>query len=160
MAVKMAKKLRDSCLKNILIGLTGKACCRQRVGRRRSLSLGFGDKIPHGRARLIDDFYGEWEIGTYSAAWRIVSKEKLLCGSQDVVDTLEDLDRRLSEIQIGQIESIYSTSKFDVRVDLNNGIHIDFFEVDSEGDEVFHIFSPNEQYLTYSVQGGWKVQNL
>lgn len=155
----MAKNLRDSRLQNLLIGLTGKACCRQRVGRGRSLSLGFGEKIPHGRTRLVDGFYGEWEIGTYSAAWRIISDEKLLCGSQDVVDNLEELDKRLGEITIGRIESVCLVSKFDVRVNLDKGMHIDFLGAGSEGDEIFHIFLPDGQCLAYSVQSGWGVQS-
>lgn len=156
--IKMVEDgLSDRALHSALMNLTGKACCRQRVGRMRTLSLGFGEKIPHGNPRLVDGFHGEWELGTYSAAWRIIRDEKILCGSQDVVDSLSELDVRLGKIEIGRIESVCLASRFDVRVSLDGNMHIDFFGADSGDDEIFHIFCPDGLYLAYSILGGWKV---
>jgi hypothetical protein len=47
-------------------GILGKRCCRQRAGEYRSLSLGFGERIPHLKKKSVDSFNGEWELGTYS----------------------------------------------------------------------------------------------
>ena len=138
-------------------GLIGKTCCRQRVGRMRSLSLGFGQKIPHGKSRLIDDFYGEWEIGTYTASWRVVREGVILCGSQDVVESLSDLDARLSKIKFGEIEAINVISKFDIRLYFCERIHVDCIGAASDDDELLHIFCPEKLCIEYSIFGGWKV---
>jgi hypothetical protein len=44
--------------------MLGQVCCKKRVWSFKSLALGFGKKIHHGK-KLVDDFYGEWEIKTY-----------------------------------------------------------------------------------------------
>jgi hypothetical protein len=147
----------DNVVQSAIADLIGKTCCRQRVGRMRSLSIGFGDKIPHGKSRLADDFYGEWEIGTYSAAWRVVHKETILCGSQDIVDSLSELDERLSKIVFGRIKEISSISKFDIRVYFDGETCLDFLGAASEEDELFHIFCPGNLYVEYSISGGWKI---
>jgi hypothetical protein len=123
----------------------------------RSLSLGFGDKIPHGKSRLVDDFYGEWDIGTYTAAWRVVHEGAILCGSQDVVDTLSELDKRLCQIKFGEIKAISVISKFDIRLCFDGGIHLDFLGAASEDDELLHIFCPENLCVEYSIFDGWKV---
>ena len=54
----------DEVVEVILPDLFGKPCCRQRVGLARSLIVGFGERIARrSKARLNDDFNGEWEIG-------------------------------------------------------------------------------------------------
>lgn len=155
------KPILDNVVQSAIDGLIGKACCRQRLGRMRSLSIGFGVKIPHGKSRLVDDFYGEWEIGTYSAAWRVIKDGNILCGSQDVVDELSELEERFRQIQLGRIDAIHMVSKFDIRIDFDDGAHIDFLGASREDvdDEMFHIFCPSGLYVEYSIRGGWKVGN-
>ncbi|MDD5412120.1 MAG: hypothetical protein PHF31_12025 [Methylobacter sp.] len=147
----------DSDLQSLIAGLIGKPCCRQRIGRMRSLSIGFGNKIAHGKARLIDDFYGEWGIGTYLSAWRVVHEDVILCGSQDVVESLSELDERLGRIEIGRIQEINFVSKFHIQAYCDNGIYIDFLAASSDDDEMFHIFCPEGVCIEYSVLGGWGV---
>lgn len=148
--------LNSEVLKNIE-NLIGKECCRQRVGRGRSLSIGFGKKRLHGKVNRPDDFYGEWEIGTYIASWRIVQEEIVLCGSQDVVDSLSELDQMLNTIQFGRIAAIKTIGKLDIRVELNNGIYIDFLGCSSEDDEIFHVFGPDNLYVEYSIKEKWRI---
>lgn len=146
----------DASVVPVVSGLLGSTCCRQRVGRSRSLSLGFGKKTPHGNSRLVDDYYGEWEIGTFSAAWRVISNGTILCGSQDVVDSLSELDERIEKIQFGQIRSISLASQFDVRVTFDE-MYIEFLATASEQDEIFHIFCPQNLCVEYSIAGGWSA---
>lgn len=68
----------DEKTRNAFGELIGKTCCRKRVGRSRSLSVGFGKKISHSKPDMADTYYGEWEIGTYSSPWRITCDEALL----------------------------------------------------------------------------------
>ncbi|SRR6266481_446555 len=153
------KIVLDDSVQSAIVGLIGQACCRQRLGRFRSLTIGFGKKIPHGRPNLADDFYGEWQIGTYYAAWRVIKDGKILCGSRDVVDSLVELEERFRQIQLGRINGIWMVSEFDIRIDLDDGIHIDFLGAarEDEDDEMLHIFCPNGLYVRYSTLDGWKV---
>lgn len=153
------KTIFENIVQPAILGLIDKACCRQRLGRIRSLSLGFGDKISHGQSRLIDNFYGEWEIGTYSAAWRVIKNGNVLCGSQDIVDSLEELEERFRKIKLGRIKGISLISKFDIRIDFDDESHIDFLGTFGEDNEMFHIFCPSGLYVEYSILGGWKVGN-
>lgn len=142
-------------IENAIRSMFGKACCRQRVWRERSLGLGFGEKVYHGNARLIDTFYGEWEIGTFYSAWRVVKNNTILCGSTDTVDSLDELDSLLKQIDFGHIQSIIQPSKFDIRAEFDTGIAVEFLTTTSDGDESFHIFCPKNLIVTFSVQEGW-----
>ncbi|HWV16076.1 MAG TPA: hypothetical protein VN030_11665 [Cellvibrio sp.] len=138
-------------------GLIGKQCCRKRVGEFRSLSIGFGEKIPHVKSRAVDAFYGEWEIGTYSSAWRIVCEDKIICASMNLVDSSEELDQQLQSIFLGGVVSVEMTSLFDIRVNLDNGVFIDFICVSADDDEMFHIFGPDYRYVDFIAANGWGV---
>lgn len=147
----------DSYARSEIYNLLGKLCCRQRLGRGRSLSIGFGGKVHHDRKNLVDDYYGEWEVGTYNAAWRVVDGDVILCGSQEVVDTLSELEERFRCIKLGRIDSISMNSKFDIWIVFEDGKRVEILGLASDDDEIFHIFSPNGLYVTYSILDGWKV---
>jgi hypothetical protein len=123
----------------------------------RSLSVGFGDKVFHGRDDLPDGHYGEWEIGTYWPCWRVVSGHKILCGSQDPVESIQELDERLQVLVLGKFVGVSALSEFDIRVDLDNGIHIEFFGITADDDELFHVFGPNRLYVEFSTTNKWKI---
>lgn len=144
-------------MQEAISGMIGKACCRQRVGRMHSLSIGFGERIFHGKSNLPDTFYGEWEIGTYSTAWRVIQNVKILCGSQDTDESISDLDERLNTIGLGRIIAVHAISRFDIRIAFDGDTIIDFLGSISDDDEIFHIFGPNNLYIEYSVCDGWKV---
>ena len=152
-----AKSTMNSTVQTAINGLIGISCCRQRLGIKRSLSLGFGNKIPHDNSRLADSYYGEWEIGTYSAAWRVVYNGNVLCGSQDIIDSTLELEEQFRQIQLGRISGVYLASKFDVRVEFDDGKKIDFLGASSDDDEMFHIFCPNGLYVKYSTFIGWEI---
>jgi hypothetical protein len=147
----------DSNIMASFAGLIGCKCCRQRVGQGGSLSLGFGDKIPHSKRKTVDPFYGEWEIGTYSSAWRIIQHGQILCGSLDAEDSIEKLDGFLQTIKLGAVVAVEAISEFDIRIILNGGVHIDFMRASNDDDEMFHIFGPKSIYVEYKSLGGWKV---
>jgi hypothetical protein len=149
----------DADIRSTFRDLIGKRCCRQQVGDWRSLSIGFGVKVPHVKPwKSVDSFYGEWEIGTYSAAWRIVHNGQVLCGSKDVVDSIDELDEKLQHEQLGRVVDIENVSSLDVRVTLDEGMFIDFLRASTEEDPIFHIFMPNDLFLEYTNVGGWRVR--
>jgi len=142
-------------VKEMIKPMLGKPCCRQRVWRPRSLSLGFGEKVYHGKSKLVDAFYGEWEIGTYYCAWRVVKNDRILCASSDAIDSLDELDAALKQIDLGCIQSLTQPTKFDVRAEFDTGITVEFIATTSDDDECFHIFCPQKLCAAFSAQKGW-----
>lgn len=148
--------MKNSTMPLIVKEIMGKQCCRQRVGEWRSLSIGFGEKQYHTK-KGVDQFYGEWEIGTYSAAWRVSVANKVVCSSQDSVTSTLELDERLQLISLGSVSGIEVFHELDVRVFLDNGVTIDFMQLSIDvQDEVLHIFGPGHLYVEYSNVTGWK----
>ena len=121
------------------------------------MSIGFGKKVFHGKEKLQDLFYGEWEMGTYYTAWRVIQYGEILCGSQDSEHSTNDLDKRLKSIAFGSVTAIYSISIFDIRIEFDIGICIEVLGSISDDDEIFHIFGPNDIYIEYKIRNGWKV---
>ncbi len=138
-------------------GILGKTCCRQRAGEYRSLSLGFGDKIPHLKKKSVDSFNGEWELGTYTSAWRIIRNEEILCGSMNPVDSNAELEQQVSAIQIGAVVSIEMLSKLDIRIILDDDMFIDFMCASSHDENMFHVFGPNHLFVSYRCISGWSI---
>jgi hypothetical protein len=160
--MKKAKRLCfDEVVHVVLAELFGKPSCRQRVGRMSSLSVGFGERIPHGKPRMVDDFYGEWELGTYSAKWNISSGEEILCSNHNISGKdLIELDEKVNKLPLGKIRAIEFVSKSFVLVRLDGDIHIDFIvqdEEDDENEEFFHVFCPNNVFVACSFRKGWIV---
>lgn len=160
----MAQVTRDPSLtplppviQSALAPLMGRPCCRQRVGRGRSLSLGFGKRIMHSKTKLIDPYYGEWEIGTYSSAWRIVCGGIVVFGSSETVDSMTELDAFLQKFKFGSILSIELVSPFDVCVRLEADTQINFLCASSDEDAILHVFGPESLYVEYSQLTSWKL---
>lgn len=142
---------------NILNSLYGKSCRSVSVGKySKSISFGFGKKILHSNPHLKNKFYSEWEIGTYYGSWRIVENNKIILGSCDSKE--EDfINKKIKEIDFGEIIEIINYSTFDVRVKFNKGKIVDFIPTFSDEDEVFHIFCPEGKYIEYNSEGLWKL---
>jgi hypothetical protein len=128
-------------------GIIGKRCCRQRAGEYRSLSLGFGEKIPHLRKKSVDSFKGEWEVCTYSSAWRIVRNGAILCGSMNPVDSNEELELQIEAIQLGAVMSIEMLSRFNIRIKLDDGTLVEFMCASNDDGNMFHIFGPDHLFF-------------
>lgn len=141
--------------------ILGKRCCRKRVWSWRSLSLGFGKQVPHGNARLVDEFYGEWEIRTYTSAWRVIRNGIILCGSKDKGDSaqeLRQLQRAINQIKLGRVTSIRELSGFDIRVELEDGLAVDFLAATSREEEsCVYIVCPGNVCVTFTVGVGWEI---
>jgi|ERR1035438_637857 hypothetical protein len=145
----------NSDVRELVKQIIGKPCSRREVGRMRSLSLGFGNE---GRvSKISKTVYKEWEIGTYYSAWRVVREGIVLCGSQDVVDSIDELNLSLGRIDLGRFMSLRQFSDLDVRIEFDSGVAVDFLATTSDDDECLHIFCPGERCIEFSVRGGWKA---
>ena len=146
----------ESTLEEIACSMAGMTCLQKEVGRMKSLSLGFGQLLPSTSQSNIAQ-HREWEIGTYRSAWRVVQGKNVLCGSQDVVDSIEELSLALQKIDLGRFLRFGPIGHFDVRIDFENDIAVDFLAASSDDDELFHIFCSDRRYLEFSIRGGWRI---
>lgn len=146
-------------LKEFLAPMRGKRCCKQRVSEPRGLRLGFGDKVFHGNPKLIDEYYGEWEMGTYYCAWRVVEGGLLVCGSNDSVESANAIDTRIGQIRFGTFQAIEQLSSLDVRVVFDTGIMVDFLSTTSDADDecLGIIHGPSHRAAEFSAAGGWTI---
>lgn len=144
-------------IQEVIEPLFGKPCCRRSVGSGRSLAIGFGEKVFHNNPRLNTAYYGEWEIGTYNDAWRILQNGRIMCASNDPVDSMAELDSAVNKIELGCIRSLSDFANFDVRVELDDGIVIEFLAASSDDDECFHIFCPDKVCIVLNPRLGWAV---
>ena len=128
----------------------GKPCSQKQVGRGRSLSLGFGN------VNLNDKSYREWDVRTYSSAWRVVRAGLVLCGSQNVVDSIAELNLILERVDLGRFVSLRQITDLDVRIELDNETAVDFLATSNE-DECLNIFCPGQRVIVFSIRGGWKM---
>lgn len=150
-------EMASSEVKQFVLAMVGKPCCAQTVGEYRSLSIGFGMQQARPKHRLATAIVNEFEVGSYTAAWRIISKGKLLCGSMNPVNATSELDDQLGKIAIGNFLKIEMTTKFDVRIRTDNGVDIEFICASNEDDECFHIIGTNQLCVEYTLENGWRI---
>ena len=139
----------------LLVKMVGQPCTRREVGQWKSLSLGFGEEaertgIPRSRA------YRAWEFGTYRGAWRIIQNGTVLCGSRDTED-IQEMNQVLANISLGRFSSLRQLSELDLRVELDNGVVVDFLTVNSDDDESFHVSCPGSLWVNFSATAGWTI---
>ncbi len=137
--------------KRLLDELVGKSCTLQRVGSDRSLFLGFGEI---DRARTVP--HAGTEIGTYDCAWRICQNGKVICGRNDPVDDVKELQEMLSSVDLGEFRSISLISEYDVRIQFSTGKTVDVLCTVSGDDEVVHVFFPENEVLVFQPEHGWR----
>jgi hypothetical protein len=112
----------------------------------------------HKRTDLVDGFYGEWEICSYNATWRIISSGKrILCGSGDYVDDIAELDAMVKSLSLGGFRDIAMSSNFDVCIQLEGEVSIEFLGAFAEQDELLHIRLPDSNVAKYFIGEGWRV---
>ena len=137
-------------------GLIGQVCCLQTIGKDRSLNLGFGEAVRH-KSSIAEADHGAWEIGTYYCSWRIVHENLIACGSNDTVGGVEELRQKIRDLEWGRFSAIRHLSEFDLRVEFENGMCVDFLATISDNDEVVHIFCPGKFVLEFSLANGWRA---
>jgi len=144
----------NSDVRELVKQIIGKPCSRREVGRMRSLSLGFGNE---GRvSKISKTVYKEWRSNILQCL-ESCSRGIVLCGSQDVVDSIDELNLSLGRIGLGRFMSLRQFSDLDVRIEFDSGVAVDFLATTSDDDECLHIFCPGERCIEFSVRGGWKA---
>jgi len=143
---------------NLTSPIIGMPCCRVSVGEHKSFSIGFGAAVKNAGELPGPRFYGEYEMGTYSAFWLIEKqKETIFCKSDDFEKLYirESLSRTLGGLTFLCLE-MESRAKIILYMSGDSRLIFDGALCDRE-DEIFHIFLPNSEYLEYSWERGWRV---
>jgi len=140
----------------ILEQLIGIPCSWKEAGHARSLTIGFGAEVG-SPLNLSGKTHREWEIVTYYNAWRIVRAGVVLCGSQDAVDSVDELNASLGRVDLGRFLSLRQVTDLDVRIEFDSGVSVDLLATTSDDDECFHIRGPAERLVKFSVRGGWRT---
>jgi hypothetical protein len=101
-----------------------KECCFIRQGYGSKLRLGLGELVHYKNPQLKGKFHGEWDLISRTFAWRMSLNNKLLCGSDDEVEFIDDA---LKNLKLGSITDIKRKSISDVSFLFSEGILIEFF---------------------------------
>jgi hypothetical protein len=123
--------------------------------------MGFGKRIQHNNPKARDRYYGEWEVGTYESAWRVIRSGKIICASHDASDSNTpenppDIDRTFRRINFGRLLSIQKINKWDFELKFDFDLSINLFGASSDkDDEFFHIFFPENKCLVFESGEGW-----
>jgi hypothetical protein len=129
-------------------------CCRLDIGSDKSLSVGLGKKCPR-KSRLSNvEYYGEWEFGTYNAAWRIMQHGEIVTGSCYLNN--ETLKTNLELLFNEKLIRIRPLSEFDIRLDFSNDFGIDFFNCSSTDDEFLHVLHIDGEFWELNNKGRWE----
>ena len=134
-----------------------KNCCLVKVGCYKSIRIGVGEVVEIKNPRFTA-FHGAWEIGAYNAAWRVIQNGKIVCGSSDPIDQIQELQVVLDGLKFGLFRAITPLSAFDFRIVFNNETTIDILCTFQNSDEIIHIFFPDGWVASYAYRVGWDIE--
>lgn len=133
-----------------------KRICRVQIFHNGDISIGVGDKIKHGNAKLRDDYYGEWEIGTFHRNWVMLDQGAEVCsGSISVYDPTVT-EKRIADKLLGErIINIDRIDEIRILVECSNEIAFEFSSSNDIEDESFHVFCPDGMVWDFVPFTGW-----
>lgn len=150
MATRSTELTADEAAGLLLDRLARRACGLVRVGGDRNLILGFG-AVRQSRIRPR----AEVELGVEDCAWRVSRGAAVLCGRNDAVDAVAELQDRLSAVDVGRLVAVDELSGFDVRFRFSSGLNVDVLTTVSDDDDTLNVFFTDE-VLAFSPARGWR----
>lgn len=102
----------------------GLICCQVHIRYAGILCIGLGEKVYYTHPRLKKSFRGEWDIRSYSSAWRLVKGHQIICGSYD---SEEECDPHLKMLEGKILVGIKKVSFFDVSFNFSDELTVDIF---------------------------------
>ena len=125
--------------------------CRIDFRRDKSLFIGLGNKYPTCRKAV--SFYGQWEIGTYNASWRIIKDGKILIASES--EKLMAGEKEIVLLPQFKLEEINEPTPFDLSFVFSSNLKIDFFNCYTEDDEFIHVIKNDKTWWEKKQNGLW-----
>jgi hypothetical protein len=123
------------------------------VDNDKSLSIGLGNKCQKKSKLSTVEYYGEWEFGTYNAAWRVLHNGNILIGSCNL--NFEASKKGLELILEEKLTKIIPLSEFDVRLEFSNSLIFDFFNCFNTDDEFLHVLHIDGNFWELNNKGNW-----
>lgn len=148
--VEIADKLRP---------LLGVPCTLKRLQSYRELFVDFGPLKPSKRHSERE--YADWHIFVDWNGWRFMKDGLVLCGRNDVVGNIQELDANVRAIELGAFAGMAALNEFDVRVFFSCGSMLDLLTTYSDPtSELFNFFIPDNEIILYSLEKGWEIGPL
>jgi hypothetical protein len=141
--------------KEILIHLENLPCCRVDINRYKNLNIGLGEKVRNECMNSRVEYYGEWEIGTYNAAWRILKNGKFISGSKQQFDDTNIETQKIKLLFNEKFISIIELNEYDIRLIFSGNLIIDFFSC-SNDDEFLHILNVDGNFWVLEFPNKWR----
>ncbi|MDR3174018.1 MAG: hypothetical protein LBU19_07200, partial [Treponema sp.] len=138
----------------ILRNLENLPCCRVDINRYRNLSIGLGEKVKNNCKDSRVEYYGKWEIGTYSAAWRIIKGGEFISGSKMLFENTDIETQGLVPLFEETLLSITELNEYDIRLKFSGNLIVDFFNCSSD-DEFLHILNTDGSFWVLHFSGQW-----
>jgi hypothetical protein len=138
----------------ILRNLENLPCCRVDINGYRNLSIGLGKKIQNDCKNSRVEYYGEWEIGTYSAAWRIIKGGEFISGSKKLFDNADIETQSLIPLFDETLLSITELNEYDIGLKFSGNLFVDFLNC-SNDDEFLHILNTDGNFWILYFSGQW-----
>jgi hypothetical protein len=135
----------------LLNPLCGEPCISASVGEWKSLTLWFGKEIS-SQGSLTD--CGQYRVGTYSSNWIIKDHAgNSFCDASNL--PAAEVQAKLESLDIGAFKGLTPTSTGGIGLLTDGGLCIEFTLHDLN-DDIFYVFLPNDLYVGYSSEHGWR----
>lgn len=136
--------------------LLGVPCTLKRVQSYRELFVDFGP-LKKSKSRLERD-YADWHVFVDWNAWRFVRQGCVLCGRNDVVNDIHELDANVRAIEIGSFAGMTALNQYDVRIHFSCGSSLDLLSTERDAASgLFNFFMPDNEIFKYSLENGWQM---
>ena len=109
-----------------------------------------------GRAEDEDACNSSYEMGSWTAPWRLCKEGRILLASGDGHSEV-DYNEKLKSLKAERFIELSMPTQLDVRIRLTDGYVLDFLTANSDDDESFHIFTPDGAVIAFSQRFGWQI---
>ncbi|MDR1148290.1 MAG: hypothetical protein LBK66_06620 [Spirochaetaceae bacterium] len=138
----------------ILMTLQELPICRVEVDPYKNLHVGLGKKVKNLCKNSRVEYYGEWEIGTYISAWRIVKEGKLISGSRQIVEDTDIETQKIAPLFNEKFITMMELNEYDIRLIFSGDLIVDFFFC-SDSDEFLHILGIGGDFWVSQFPNEW-----
>jgi len=116
-------------IKNSIVGLK---CIQVKIGYADVVKLDFGEKVYFENSKLENKYYGEVSVSIETFNWRILSEQKVICGSSD---NYKNAENGLSNLIAKKVIEI-DTEINDFKIKFENNLELIAYKATAESDDL------------------------